>query len=84
MTFSLFKKKKKTLSGLISNTDKSKENIIVNSNVPYVKQIANGNLPYGSGNSTGLDTNRQGWDGKGDGRDVQKEGDTCIPMTDSC
>ena len=28
--------------------------------------------------------NLEGWDGEGDGREVQKGGDICIPMTDSC
>ena len=28
--------------------------------------------------------NLEGWDGKGDGREFQKGGDTCIPMADSC
>ena len=32
----------------------------------------------------GLCINLEGWDGKGDGRDVQKGGDICIPTTDSC
>ena len=32
----------------------------------------------------GLCINLDGWDGKGDGREVQKGGDTCIPMADSC
>ena len=26
----------------------------------------------------------RGWDGERDGREVQKRGDICIPMTDSC
>ena len=26
----------------------------------------------------------RGWDGEGDGREVQKGGDICIPMADSC
>ena len=26
----------------------------------------------------------RGWDGEGDGREVQKGGDVCIPMADSC
>ena len=45
------------------------------------KQIASGNLPYGSGNS-----NRTLYQfrGVGDGREVQKRGDMCIPMADSC
>ena len=28
--------------------------------------------------------NLEGWDGEGDGREVQKEGNTCMPMADSC
>ena len=27
--------------------------------------------------------NLEGWDGEGDGREVQKGGDICVPMTDS-
>ena len=26
----------------------------------------------------------EGWDGEGDGRGIQKGGDTCIPMVDLC
>ena len=37
---------------------------------------------------TGLCINLEGWDGEGDregdGREVQKGGDICIPMADSC
>ena len=50
----------------------------------YVKQIVNGNLLYVSGNSNGLCINLEGWDGVGDGREVQKGGDICTPMADSC
>ena len=32
----------------------------------------------------GLFINLEGWDGEGDGREVQKEGNTCRPMADSC
>ena len=32
----------------------------------------------------GLCTNLEGWDEEGDGREVQKRGDICIPMADSC
>ena len=32
----------------------------------------------------GLCINLDGWDGEGDGRKVQKGGDICIPMADSC
>ena len=28
--------------------------------------------------------NLEGWDGVGDGREVQKGGGICIPMADSC
>ena len=31
----------------------------------------------------GLCANLEGWDGEGDGREVQKEGDICMPMADS-
>ena len=31
----------------------------------------------------GLFINLQGWNGAGDGREVQKGGDVCIPMADS-
>ena len=31
----------------------------------------------------GLCINLEGWDGVGDGREVQKGGDICIPMADS-
>ena len=30
------------------------------------------------------DLNLVGWDGEENGREVQKGGDTCIPMTNSC
>ena len=32
----------------------------------------------------GLCRNLEGWDGEGDGREIQKGGAICIPMTDSC
>ena len=52
---------------------------------PYVKQIVNGNLLYGSRNLNRVSViNLEGWDGVGDGREVQKGGDICIPMADSC
>ena len=28
--------------------------------------------------------NLEEWDGEGDGKEVQKRGDICIPMADSC
>ena len=33
---------------------------------------------------TGICVNLEPWDGEGDGREVQKGGDICIPMADSC
>ena len=48
--------------------------------LPQVKQIANGNLLYDSGNSNSL----EGWDEEVDGWEVNKGGDICIPMADSC
>ena len=32
----------------------------------------------------GLCINLEGWGGEGDGREVLKGGDICIPMADSC
>ena len=32
----------------------------------------------------GLCVNLEEWDGERDGREVQKGGDICIPMADSC
>ena len=32
----------------------------------------------------GLCINLEGWDGEGDGREVQEWGDICTPMADSC
>ena len=32
----------------------------------------------------GLCINLEGWNGAGDGREVQKGGNICIPMADSC
>ena len=32
----------------------------------------------------GLCINLEGWDGEGAEREVQKGGDVCIPMADSC
>ena len=53
--------------------------------LPCVKQITNGNFLYGSGNSNrGLCVNLEEWEGAGDVREVQKGGDMCVPMADSC
>ena len=52
--------------------------------ITICKIIANGNLLYGSEIKQGLHINLEGWDGEEDGREVQKGGDICIPMADSC
>ena len=54
--------------------------------LPYEKWIAKGNLLYVSGNSNrGSVSTLEGWgDGEEDGQEVQKGGDICIPMVDSC
>ena len=33
---------------------------------------------------TGVLNQLEDWDGEGDGREVKKGGDRCIPMADSC
>ena len=33
---------------------------------------------------TGICVNLEGWNGEGDGREVQKGGDICLPMAGSC
>ena len=33
---------------------------------------------------SGLCINLEGWDGEGDGRELQEGGDICIHMADSC
>jgi len=33
---------------------------------------------------TGVCIKLEGWDGEGDGREIQNGGDICIPMADSC
>ena len=52
--------------------------------LPYVKQIAYGTLLYGSGNSNKGSVSIQRGEMGGDGREVQKGGDMCTPMADSC
>ena len=32
----------------------------------------------------GFCINLEGWDGEGEGREVEKGGDICIPIADSC
>ena len=52
--------------------------------LPYVKQIANRNLLYGSGNSNrGSVSTYRGRKGREIG-EVQKGGDICVTMADSC
>ena len=52
--------------------------------IAYVKLLTNGNLLYDSGNTKWLCNNLEGWDGAGDGREVQVGGDIGKRMTDSC
>ena len=52
--------------------------------LPCVKWIANGNLLYGLGNQNRSSGQPGGVGWRGDGREVQKGGDICIPMADSC
>ena len=64
---------------------RSMERVTWKLTLPYVKYIANGNLLYGSGNSNRGSVSTWGeGDEEGDGREVQKEGDICILMADSC
>ena len=44
-----------------------------------------GNLLYDAGTPKQVNCDSlEGWDGEEGGREVQEEGDICIPMTDSC
>ena len=43
-----------------------------------------GNCRVAQGTQIGALYHPGGRDGEGDGREVRKEGDTCIPMADSC
>ena len=53
--------------------------------LPYVKWIANRNLLLCLRKlKQEFCTNLEGWEGEGDGRKVQKGGEICIPMADSC
>ena len=52
--------------------------------LPYVKWTAMGICCMFQETQTGLCINLEGWDGEGDGRRVQKGGDICTPMADSC
>ena len=45
--------------------------------------VVSGNSNRGSV-STCLRVDTEGWDGEGDGREVQEGGDMCILMADSC
>ena len=42
------------------------------------------NLPALRKRKQGLCINLEGWDGVGDGREILKGGDICIPMADTC
>ena len=45
-------------------------------------KIVNGNLLYDSRNSNTCSDNLEGWNGKGDGREIQEGGDMGVPMAD--
>ena len=51
--------------------------------LPNVKQIAKGIFCMAKKLKQGLCIKLEGWDGEGDGREVQKGEDICIPMVDS-
>ena len=51
----------------------------------YVKQMANWKFAVWFRKlKQGRGINLEGWDGEGDGRQVQKGGSICIPMADLC
>ena len=53
--------------------------------LPYVKQTADGKLLCDSEDSDwGSVTTQRGRKGVGGWKEVKEEGDTCIPMADSC
>ena len=51
--------------------------------LPYVKQPT-GISSMAQETQTGALYQPRGWDGEGDGREVQKGGDICRPMANSC
>ena len=52
--------------------------------ITICKMIANRNLHMAQETQTGALFNLEGWGGEGDGKEIQKGGDICIPMADSC
>ena len=52
--------------------------------LPHVKCVANGNWLCDSGNSNGALQQAEGWNGKGDGREVWEGVNMGIPTADSC
>ena len=52
--------------------------------LPYIKDSQREFAVWLRKLKQGLCINLEGWDGEGDGREVQKGGDICIPMADSC
>ena len=51
--------------------------------LPYIKDSQREFAVWLRKLKQGLCTNLAGWGGAGDGREVQKGGDVCIPMADS-
>ena len=50
----------------------------------YVKLTANKSVVWLRKLQQGLCIDLAGWDGAGDGREIQMEGDICISVADSC
>ena len=80
---------KQTENGLLDDGERRGEVVMYgNSNVEtYIticKLVSQREFADSSGNSNGLCINLEGWDGERVGREVQKGGDICIPMADSC
>ena len=52
--------------------------------LPYIKDSQREFAVWLRKLKQGLCISLEGWDGAGDGREVQQGGDICIPMADSC
>ena len=52
--------------------------------LPYVKYSQQEFTVWLRELKQGLCINLEGWGGEGDGREVQKGGDICVPMADPC
>ena len=52
--------------------------------LPYIKDSQGEFAVWLRKHKQGLCINLEGWKGEGNGREIQKGGDICIPMADSC